>query len=241
VAEYGLRRRAFRFLHSREIRNTDHADTHARPDSPAISVNRGTWTYGAFRHGIYIELELRLRIHQGPCSALRAYAFGRRGRGRFADYRTVGLLRFESQSDGNVCVAGELSSASVAVDALQEGHRLQANGHSGAAVVSFVTAIEILLKATVLKPVVHGLIHSDGLADIVVEQAPGQSGFDRYAKLLKRLFSELVGLDIARITREGAQQTLLEECTIQQTLRNQIIHQGMPSRGSHVARQLPDV
>jgi hypothetical protein len=118
----------------------------------------------------------------------------------------------------------------------KEGHRLQANGHSGAAVVSFVTAIEILLKATVLKPVVHGLIHSDGLADIVVEQAPGQSGFDRYTKLLKRLFSELVGLDIARITREGAQQTLLEECTIQQTLRNQIIHQGMPASPAQAER-----
>jgi hypothetical protein len=51
-----------------------------------------------------------------------------------------------------------------AVDAIQEGRRLQANHHSSAAVVFFVTAIELLLKATLLRPVVHGLVHSEGLA-----------------------------------------------------------------------------
>jgi hypothetical protein len=45
-----------------------------------------------------------------------------------------------------------------AVEAIQEGGRLQANNHSSAAVVFFVSAIELLLKATLLKPVVHGLV-----------------------------------------------------------------------------------
>ena len=113
-----------------------------------------------------------------------------------------------------------------AVDANREGRRLQESGHAAAAVVFFVTAIELLLKATLLKPVVHGLVHSEGLAEIIVQQALGQSGFDRYSKLLAKLFDELVHLDIGTIRRTGALKPLLSECTDQQTLRNAIIHQG---------------
>jgi len=113
-----------------------------------------------------------------------------------------------------------------AVDAIQEGRRLQANGHSSAALVFFVTAIELLLKATLLKPVVHGLVHSAGLAEIIVQQALGQPGFDRYTKLLAKLFSELVDIDIRNVTRETASEPLLSECTAQQALRNRVIHQG---------------
>jgi hypothetical protein len=113
-----------------------------------------------------------------------------------------------------------------AVNAIQEGRRLQANGHSGAAVVFFVTAIELLLKATLLKPVVHGLVHSPALAEVIVQQSLGQPGFDRYSKLLTKLFSELASLDISAVRRLGATEPLLKECTEQQTLRNKIIHQG---------------
>jgi len=113
-----------------------------------------------------------------------------------------------------------------AVDSIQEGKRLNAEGHSSAGLVFFVTAIELLLKATVLKPVIHGLVHSEALAEVVVEQTLGQSGFDRYTKLLSRLYLEFVGVDITSIARPGANQNLLSECTSLQTMRNKIIHQG---------------
>ena len=113
-----------------------------------------------------------------------------------------------------------------AVDALQEGKRLLAGGHNSAAVVFYVSAIELLLKATLLKPVVHGLVHSEGLAEVIVQLALGQPGFDRYSNLLAQLFSELAGLEIRSIARSGATEKLLVECTAQQALRNQIIHQG---------------
>lgn len=113
-----------------------------------------------------------------------------------------------------------------AVEAIQEGRRLQANNHSSAAVVFFVSAIELLLKATLLKPVVHGLVHSEGLAEVIVEQALGQAGFDRYTKLLAKLFKELAGLDITTVAREKRFLPLLTECTAQQELRNTIIHRG---------------
>ena len=123
-----------------------------------------------------------------------------------------------------------------AVEAIQEGKRLAQNGHNSASVVFHVTAIEILLKATLLKPVVHGLVHSEGLANIIVQHALGQPGFDRYSNLLAQLFSELAGIDIQAIKRETSTETLLKECTALQKLRNQIIHQGStcePERSAH--------
>ncbi|WP_422898936.1 hypothetical protein [Propionivibrio sp.] len=123
-----------------------------------------------------------------------------------------------------------------AVDAIQEGKRLAQGGHNSAAVVFFVTAIEILLKATLLKPVVHGLVLSEGLAGIIVEKALGQPGFDRYSSLLAQLFSELAGMDIQAIKRKETNDKLLAECTALQKLRNQIIHQGAtckPELSSH--------
>ena len=45
-----------------------------------------------------------------------------------------------------------------AVDILQEVKRLQENGHSSATVVFCATAIELFLKATLLQPIVYGLV-----------------------------------------------------------------------------------
>ena len=42
-----------------------------------------------------------------------------------------------------------------AVEAIQEAQRLSISGHHSAALVFLVTAIELLLKTTVLRPVVH--------------------------------------------------------------------------------------
>jgi hypothetical protein len=123
-----------------------------------------------------------------------------------------------------------------AVEAIQEGRRLQEHGHPAAALVFFVTAIELLLKATLLRPVVHGLVHSEGLAEVIVQHTLGQAGFDRYSKLLAKLFSEIVSLDIKAIRRPEATKPLLEECTDQQALRNLIIHQGQ-SAGAEQAEQ----
>lgn len=114
-----------------------------------------------------------------------------------------------------------------AVDTLQEVQKLKANGHHAAVVVFCATAIELLLKATVLQPVVHGLVHSPGLADVIVKYAVGQTGFDRYRDLLSRLFQELASLDLAKIARDGTKSALIDESRKVQDLRNEIIHKGL--------------
>lgn len=113
-----------------------------------------------------------------------------------------------------------------AVDTLQEVRVLRANGHHAAVVVFCATAIELFLKATVLQPIVHGLVHSIGLADVIVKYAVGQTGFDRYRDLLSRLFHELAGIDLAKVAREGTKSALIDESRKLQELRNDIIHKG---------------
>jgi len=113
-----------------------------------------------------------------------------------------------------------------AVNVMREGISLRDKGHFAAALVFFCTGIELLLKATILKPVVYGLVHSAQLADVIVEHTFGQTGFDRYTKLLSKLYAELAKLDMNTITRPGAQKRLMEECKEVQALRNKIIHQG---------------
>ena len=114
-----------------------------------------------------------------------------------------------------------------AVDSFQEGKRLLADGHSPAAVVFCATAIELFLKATVLQPIVYGLVHSAGLAEIIVKYAVSQTGFDRYRDLLSRLYQELASLDLATVARDGASKSLIDECKRVQELRNSIIHKGL--------------
>lgn len=44
-----------------------------------------------------------------------------------------------------------------AVDAIQHGKKLQKDGYNSAALIFFVSAVEILLKATLLKPIVKNM------------------------------------------------------------------------------------
>ena len=113
-----------------------------------------------------------------------------------------------------------------AVDALQEGRWLQSNNRFSAAIIFYVSAIELLLKATLLRPVIYGLVHHDGLAEVIVKHILGQTGFDRYEVLLAELFWNLANINIKEIRRDNSTLRLLEECRALQKKRNDIIHQG---------------
>lgn len=147
------------------------------------------------------------------------------GRELYPDHKAQAIIEFTAERLQSFYTANPRVMRP-AVDALQEGIQLKDGKHYAAAVVFFVTAIELLLKATVLKPVVHGLIHNEGLANILVQHALGQAGFDRYENLLAQLYSELAGMELNLIIRIGSTKKLLSECAQLQKLRNQIIHQG---------------
>ncbi|MCE5212374.1 MAG: hypothetical protein LLG40_12560 [Deltaproteobacteria bacterium] len=113
-----------------------------------------------------------------------------------------------------------------AVDSLQQGKQLLSLGQEAPALVFFVSAIELLLKATLLKPVVYGLVHHEALAEIIVSHTFGQAGFERYEGLLSELFLTLAKISIKDIKREGSEERLLGECKKLQKIRNSIIHKG---------------
>lgn len=113
-----------------------------------------------------------------------------------------------------------------AVDSLQQGKQLLSLKQEAPALVFFVSAIELLLKATLLKPVVYGLVHHEALADIIVRHTLGQSGFDRYEGLLSEIFIGLAKMNIKDIKRGGSEERLLDECKKVQKIRNDIIHKG---------------
>ena len=97
---------------------------------------------------------------------------------------------------------------------------------STAALAFSASAVELFLKACLLRPVVAGLVHSESVADLVVESALSQTGFKRYEKLLAGLFKELTRLEIGQIKRPGAAKPLLEEASALQDRRNAVMHRG---------------
>lgn len=113
-----------------------------------------------------------------------------------------------------------------AVNATQEGNWQLEQKRYSPALVFYVTAIELLLKGTLLRPVLYGLIHNEGLAEIMTKHILGQTGFERYEKLLAELFDNLANIDVRQISREGGQAKLFVECRDLQKIRNNIIHQG---------------
>ena len=95
-----------------------------------------------------------------------------------------------------------------------------------AALVFAASAVELFLKGCLLRPVVAGLVHSESVANLVVESALSQTGFKRYEKLLAGLFKELTQLEIAELRRPGASKALLEEASGLQDRRNAVVHRG---------------
>ena len=113
-----------------------------------------------------------------------------------------------------------------AVDAIQEGRWLVEHERYSPATVFYVSAIELLLKATILRPILYGLIHNEGLAEIMTNHILGQSGVQRYEKLLAELYRQLSGIELKLVSREGTDLPLLTEVLDLQSVRNRIIHQG---------------
>lgn len=112
------------------------------------------------------------------------------------------------------------------VRAYKESKALLANGHVSASLVFAASATELFLKAALLRPVVYGLVHSEALAQVVVDSALSQTGFSRYEKLLSRLFAELVGADLKSLRRGTGAKPLLAEAGEIQDLRNAVVHRG---------------
>ena len=123
-----------------------------------------------------------------------------------------------------------------AFDMYYEAKMLVKHERPTPAVVFFMATLELLLKAALLKPIVYGLVHNDGLAGLIVEHALGQTGFDRYKGLLAKIFENITKIDISTVKRPNTSSPLLDEAVDLQRLRNKIIHQGATCSASDALR-----
>ena len=108
----------------------------------------------------------------------------------------------------------------------KEAKSLLSDGHNAAALVFSASATELFLKAALLRPVVYGLVHSESLAELIVDTALSQTGFKRYETLLSKLFFEIAGIELTSLVREVGAKPLLKEAADYQDIRNGIVHQG---------------
>ncbi len=100
--------------------------------------------------------------------------------------------------------------------------------HRGASLVLFVTAIEVGLKVTLLKPIVYGLVHNESLAELIADLAVKKNGFDRVKTLLSRILADFGGIDLMEFKIDGHPKTMWEEITKVQDARNLLIHRAQP-------------
>jgi hypothetical protein len=95
-----------------------------------------------------------------------------------------------------------------------------------AALVFGATSIELVIKSVLLRPLISGLVHSEDLASLIVEQSTNQIGLDRYQKLLAGIVSEFSSFELSTLKRPNSNQTLWEEIKTVQEARNGVIHRG---------------
>jgi len=93
-----------------------------------------------------------------------------------------------------------------------------------AALVLFVTSIEVGIKVALLKPVVYGLVHNESVAELVANLAVKHNGLDRFNTLLARLLREYGQIDFETFTIDGHSKSLWQEFTILQNARNGVLH-----------------
>jgi hypothetical protein len=113
--------------------------------------------------------------------------------------------------------------AKPAYDALIEAKHL-INVSATAAFVFAAIATEVALRETLLKPIVHGLVHAESVVTLVTDLVMGHQSMDRYKDLLLKILLEHGGVDLLSYKRTGSGKNIWEEIKTIRTKRNHIVH-----------------
>lgn len=98
------------------------------------------------------------------------------------------------------------------------------------------SSIELSVREVVLRPLVHGVIHQDAVADAVVGLVLGHSAFERFKDLLFGILAQVAGIDLRTYTRPGRSELLWSEIRDLRDKRNLILHHGESASPEHAAR-----
>jgi hypothetical protein len=113
--------------------------------------------------------------------------------------------------------------AKPAFDALIEAQKLMKASITGAFIFSAIST-EVALKETLLKPIVHGLVHAESIASLVTDLVMGHHSMDRYKDLLLQILREHGGVDLLSYKRLGSERNIWDEIKSIQIKRNSIVH-----------------
>ena len=94
-----------------------------------------------------------------------------------------------------------------------------------AALLMYMTSVELFLKTVLLKPVLYGMVNNEHIADAIVAASTGGTGFVRYRKLLRGLCFHAAKIELDQI-KSFSGRPFLEEAGDVQIIRNKVAHQG---------------
>jgi hypothetical protein len=114
------------------------------------------------------------------------------------------------------------SVAEQSLSALEEARALKVL-HPSAALVFAAIAIEVGLKTTLLRPILHGMVSIDSAAALVAGLIPDQHN-DSFKKALFGILKEVGGVDLPAFKRPGSSKTLWEEIANIRSQRNEVMH-----------------
>jgi hypothetical protein len=101
-----------------------------------------------------------------------------------------------------------------------------------AALVFATTSTELAIKTVLLRPIVSGLVHTEGLAGFITDLVTQHTGMERFRDLLTEILAQFGGVDLKTYTRPNSKRTLWQEIDDIQKARNGVIHRGEKAKDS---------
>jgi hypothetical protein len=89
-----------------------------------------------------------------------------------------------------------------------------------------VIATELAIKTVLLKPIVFGLVHTEGLASFITDLTTQHTGTDRFQTILTEILARFGGVDLKVFKRADSARTLWQEIGEIQKARNIVVHRG---------------
>jgi hypothetical protein len=102
-----------------------------------------------------------------------------------------------------------------------------------AALVFATTASELAVKTVFLKPIVFGLVHTEGLASFITDLTTQHTRMERFQTLLAEILSKFGGADLKTYKWPGSGHSLWQEMVEIQKARNAVVHRGEATADSN--------
>jgi hypothetical protein len=116
--------------------------------------------------------------------------------------------------------------AEPAFNLLEEARELYKLGHYPSAQVFAGAATEVGFGDILLKPIVHGFVHSDTFAPMIADIIEGARAVYKFKALIVHIVSEFSGIDLYTFKVGGSTDSLWKDIDAVRVQRNNVLHKG---------------